>query len=657
MDNIRAFVGHSFTEDDAAVVRSFLSYFTEVSNIYPSFSWEHAEVAEPSQLKDKIFALLRDKNTFVGICTKKERVVSTTRLKPTWWSTNRLSIKTSEIEWKTSDWIIQEIGLAAGRGMSIILLVETGVRKPGGIQGDIEYITFDRLYPERTHEKFLQMLRALSPTAPIKQLSPSVKTPEAKQIDESDATTDGSDTNKGEETFGEDWKRADYELALFRAIARDDDRRSGLITAAYLKSSDAAIPSKAASWIAYLESARILLGKGGSLPKLQQVFDQNQNNPEVLFYLGTAYGRFSDQDKAAKLFAQASSLADGPEEKAKYLYHSINAFRKAGALAEADKQINNLRSLSQTTAEAEFRLLEALADLAKDTENKELEVATLERKIQINPNDSDTRFSLAFAHDELGNEDIALNQYLILATTGQGEAAWNNLGVAYDSFNMPIKSVQAYRKSEEQGGSLATSNLAQKLIGAGFLDEAKALCDKALTMNDYHKNNALLAARLKDLPSEEDEALRKLRKRMKPKIDFYREAGEAVSASQPRLGRIWKGPDCNLSLEMHENVVHLTGSFKQQQNLLSLAIMGSSASPVPKTHHIDIEGKFTGRLIQGTLKRRIADAPPPTLLSMSDEATKILMIVSKDFRTIRIMENPTSETPVFFNLNLQEVEE
>ena len=33
--------------------------------------------------------------------------------------------------WKTSDWVIQEIGLATGRGLELILLVEDGVRRPG----------------------------------------------------------------------------------------------------------------------------------------------------------------------------------------------------------------------------------------------------------------------------------------------------------------------------------------------------------------------------------------------------------------------------------------------------------------------------------------------------------------------------------------------
>jgi len=40
-------------------------------------------------------------------------------------------------------------------------------------------------------------------------------------------------------------------------------------------------------------------------------------------------------------------------------------------------------------------------------------------------------------------------------------ATWNNLGVEFDLSSLPSKSVNAYRKAEEKGETLAMSNLAQ----------------------------------------------------------------------------------------------------------------------------------------------------------------------------------------------------
>jgi hypothetical protein len=63
--------------------------------------------------------------------------------------------------WKTSDWIIQEIGLAIGKKLDLILLLESEVQKPGGLQGDIEYIPFHRDYPARSFQKVLEMTQVL----------------------------------------------------------------------------------------------------------------------------------------------------------------------------------------------------------------------------------------------------------------------------------------------------------------------------------------------------------------------------------------------------------------------------------------------------------------------------------------------------------------
>jgi hypothetical protein len=62
-----------------------------------------------------------------------------------------------EFRWKTSDWIIQEIGLAIGKELNLILLLEKGVESPGGLQGDIEYIPFDRMYPTQSFQKLFEM--------------------------------------------------------------------------------------------------------------------------------------------------------------------------------------------------------------------------------------------------------------------------------------------------------------------------------------------------------------------------------------------------------------------------------------------------------------------------------------------------------------------
>src|SRR3546814_16621871 len=102
--------------------------------------------------------MFEDKNVFIAICTRKELVVDESKIRPGLLRSNIWFANKDDYKWKTSDWIIQEIGLAFGRGLDVILLVEEGVRSPGGLQGALEYISFARSSPELSFGKLLRMV-------------------------------------------------------------------------------------------------------------------------------------------------------------------------------------------------------------------------------------------------------------------------------------------------------------------------------------------------------------------------------------------------------------------------------------------------------------------------------------------------------------------
>ena len=131
---IRAFVAHSFTEDDEILVGKFVKYFDQLSKSDMNFSYVHAEAAEPKVLAEKVKFLLANANVLIAICTKKERIISPNVLAETWFPRGFLKAPQREFLWKTSDWIIQEIGLAIGRGLDLILLLEDGVQSQAGFK-------------------------------------------------------------------------------------------------------------------------------------------------------------------------------------------------------------------------------------------------------------------------------------------------------------------------------------------------------------------------------------------------------------------------------------------------------------------------------------------------------------------------------------------
>jgi hypothetical protein len=132
MSTISAFVGHSFLDVDKEVVKTFLDFFDRIKLLLASFGIM-PEAAEPKILSQKVREKMEGKNLFIGICTPREYVVGPHAVKKWWFGSNICKIQENGLQWKTSDWILQEIGFAFAKDMKIMLLLEEGMREPGGL--------------------------------------------------------------------------------------------------------------------------------------------------------------------------------------------------------------------------------------------------------------------------------------------------------------------------------------------------------------------------------------------------------------------------------------------------------------------------------------------------------------------------------------------
>jgi hypothetical protein len=310
MNEVRAFVGHSFTADDTEIVGAFLKYFDQIHGLYPRFSWEHAEVAEPRELSEKVLSLIEGKNLFIGICTKKERAARPDSLKPVLLQTQYRKLKDSELQWKTSDWIIQEIGLAFGRGLDLILLVEEGLRQPGGLQGNVEYITFKRDSPEKSFGKILEMIRSLSPK-PAQAGSATAETVAEGSDNDMVPTSEKKDWSKPQPN----WTPEDYSEAAFHLVF--DDRLSDLdkLTEKYLETKEGVIGDNKSEWYAKIEFWRVIFGKGGDIEKLKKIAEETGKNKTVLYYLASALRNHDRHLEAATAFEAAAQAAKDDADK------------------------------------------------------------------------------------------------------------------------------------------------------------------------------------------------------------------------------------------------------------------------------------------------------------------------------------------------------
>jgi tetratricopeptide (TPR) repeat protein len=649
MKEIKAFVGHSFTEGDEQVVRKFTDYFDSVACSHPQFSWESAEKAEPRILTEKVLRLIEDKNTFIGICTRKELATPADRLRPLLLQPSSWKIGKAELTWKTSDWIIQEIGLAIGRRLNVILLVEEGVRDPGGLQGDIEYIPFNRAAPEKAFGKILEMLSTLSPRATTQP--PAVSDPKPSEPPSETATAGRSDTLPAKPN--DSWTIDTYEMAAIDAIFDGDENRLAELTGSYKATADGSQSEKASAWDAFLEYLRLDLGKGGKLQRLKEIAEGNPNST-TMFYLARGYASFDQHNASADTFARGHALAKDRQKKANNLHNAIEQYLLGGQVNKSRDMLKALRALVFESPSAEPLLLRSLVTVAEREKDRATELAVLERMVELQPDDSELRFSLAYKYGEQGRNDLSLYHYLMIPADERSPSAWNNIGATLDQLGMPAKSVDAYKQAAERNETLAMSNLGYKLMNAGFIEDALAEYKKAIALEKPHKNVGQLFSSLQSVSEKENGEQRTLIDEAKKRTVFLQRLGAAVGAVETAdLGESWQGPDCVLTCSFDGNTVKLEGSFDRTNPFAGiLSSLGSSPAAGAKVKHkVTYSGKVRGRAVFGV----VSSGPDGAASDLGLNASAAYMFFSEDHGELYVMAGADTDNPTYQRLRKVEL--
>ncbi len=639
MTQARAFIGHSFTKDDATIVSIFLKYFEQVSALHPTFTWLHAESAEPLELAQKVLAQADGCNVFIGICTIKEGAIKPSDLRTTWLDSAVKKLRESEIEWKTSDWVIQEIGLAVGRGMKIILLLEEGCRRPGGLQGNVEFIPFTRTNPEASFGKLLEMIRAV---APVPMLGEQGTEGPPAEVTESPPASPTDD-----DVPGQDWDRDRFEHAYIMAIFTRDDDRAKLINESYQLRAQISAEERA-EWLAFTELWSIKWGAKGSIDQIQSALKSFPGNSKIICNLAEALSKFGDHNKSALTYLEGATRVDEVESFRLRGYGALEYARDS----DFDKAFEILDELRASyKADQESSILYIISEIGSIMKDNDLQANAMERISLMRPDDVDNRFSLAYKYSELDYNEVSLHHYLQIPVGKRNPTTWNNLGVAYQNFSAPSKSVDAYRRSAESGETLAMSNIAYKFMGAGFLTEASSQIDLALKQSDPHRNVGEAMSRIKDIPDEETKVIDEAIEKAKSRLAILRQLSDGIVKPNVRtLPAFWTSPDCTLQVSIEGLKFRAEGEYEvESKNLFS-----ATAISTKNQYKLTFEGKIVGTRVIGEMQRRhIGGALGATsLLGLGSSETKhkFAMVIIPEENKIKVIEQFSSNFPKEYHL-------
>lgn len=408
-----------------------------------------------------------------------------------------------------------------------------------------------------------------------------------------------------------------------------------------------------AEWSAYVTRWEIIFGSDGKISGLRTLVNSYPKNAIIRSYFADCLEHLNDFQSAISEYQIAAETSQEPNLRIDCLASIAVLQAKIGDFSNANINLDLIR-LPEIAPESDQSLLFNIKRIGEALSDDQMVIEAMEAICHLNPDDYDNRFSLAYAHSEHGNEDLSLYHYLAIPHDRRNQSTWNNLGVAFQKIQLPAKAVAAYTKAAEQGETLAMSNLAYKLMGAGFLELAREHISKAMAATEPHRNVGEAFARLNDIPDEETKSLDEALSDLRAKADFYRDSSQAIQKKNIlKLHPYWQAPNCIIKISIEGNKFSAEGEYQIEQNALSSGIFGSKTNKIFK---LRMDGIICGRRVFGTIERKSPQNSGLSGLGFSEREKKFLAIFSDDLTSAKVAENINSRKPSFFEIESTKAE-
>lgn len=659
MAKLKAFVGHSFNEEDSGVIATFLKYFDSLKDI--GFEWEHAErTVATKAIDDKIVEMMEGKNLFIGIFTRKRKQIDQSHLEPCFWNKQKLKAPADKYSWTTSDWIIQESGYALGKGMKVIFITEEGIEPVGGLQGNLEYIPFSRENIAQSFSKLNESITSLLVTGAVSTQKETKDIP-SEEIDKK---------SEREKRGGE--KAISFRKLLVAIEANNDDDEKAALDEMLREDGNEyeRVKTKGSyNWLRYKH------GKKDVLDDLVTLSKENPDHPYPHIWLGNLYEEYKKYDKAHAHFMNASELIENDSEKTIFICSAAKALIEDGKLKEAKELIiKRLRTICDNSSDDFFNLYHTLAQLQKRNHNDERYLSFAEKALDLKPSDSSTRFELAYTYSKSKNHTMALYHYKILCDSTSNDASWNNLGVELSELALAGKSVDAYLKSKELGGTNAVGNLAYKLIDAGFYSEAKKYLQEALKQENCSPNVISALSNLESKQKQENDKEEELISDVLSVIKFRIKYAKAfIEPFEIELPLNWKTKYGNVDIKIEGDRFVAKGERKIKP-ALGIAL-GLDLYNNPYRKRTDEEVILQKIIYQGTIINSVIDyeltiqdeperthdeaiATGKTLLFGIAKKRQIytgFMVINKECNKIEVMEKEPKGSVSFYEMTSNDI--
>ena len=421
MDQIKlkAFAGHSFEEGDRPLVDKILRFLRSAG-----VECESGEPAENRSVSTKVKERIDHNSIFVGIFTR------------------RCKLDGKEL-YATSNWVIQESGYAIGKGKELILLVENSIYNFPELQGDLEYVPFQRDSLENTFLKLNEMIGTvrtrLSKMVSLEaaQEPPITEKPLSFSEEKQSETTIPAEASETPQTAEERKRDAISRMVIALIHEKNLEKGQRIFREDVIPLLD---DKERILWEGVCLRNSYVLGDVNALRHLEELVAANPKNEDAHRQLAIALESMKMWDKAARESLTSAELESDPENKCSDYGRAASCLFMGGKITEA-KELIEAQLQQHRNGVPAYRLIKTFADIADKEGDKETFVLYAERALELNPANHNLRFQTAYKYNELSRRHLGLYHYRLLETHNREGACLNNLGVVLSELQLSCRSI------------------------------------------------------------------------------------------------------------------------------------------------------------------------------------------------------------------------
>lgn len=276
-----------------------------------------------------------------------------------------------------------------------------------------------------------------------------------------------------------------------------------------------------------------LFGEGWS-DSMNKIMELKEAHSEIIilsFYLGFMYRKTHKWNEAIECYQNWKNGAKTENDIVDRSCSLAWVYFEAGQKAEC---LNELKGSFGTTSDPILlsKLYKDLGDLLLEIRKDQphLGLACFEKALELKPTDSGLRFDIAYNHSKILSPSLTFYHYRkAISVDPNNESANNNAGVAADLLELPLTSVGFYKEAEKLKNTLSMSNMASKLIDAGFADEAKLILERARQQENYHENIDINFGRIPKDKRNEEKRIKELELKLEKLISWRAQEAEAIA--------------------------------------------------------------------------------------------------------------------------------